>query len=1120
MSLTQLSIKRPIAILMLFAVLTILGLQGLFKMPAEQDPRIDFPFISVSTVYPGAGPGEIETLISKPIEDAVFSVNGIKNVTSVSQQGISIVAIEFQLGVDVDTAAADVRAKVDSVRRALPQAADVPLIGKFDTGSAPIMFLAVRSKSGRDSREIRDLCDRTIKDRLSQVAGVAAVNVIGGDKREIAIQLNRGKLDAIGLTVSDVVSAIRAQNLNLPAGRVTESVRDYAVRVVGEFKDASEIAELEFTVQLASGPKSIRLKDIAVVRDAARERTESASLAKRDESGKITESTDTVALSVQKISGGNTVDIARGIDKQIADAKVLLPADIEITTTSNQAKEVEENLLDVQHTLLIGAFLAVMIVYMFLHNLRGTMIVAIAIPASIVSTFLVMQALGFTLNSMTLLGLSLAVGILVDDSIVVLENIYKYLALGYPPDEAALKGRGEIGLAAITITLVDVVVFVPVAFMGGIVGQFFRSFGVTVAVATLFSLLVSFTLAPMLASKWYQQGFSDAPTGKFSRAFDAFFHNLSNKYRETLRWALLHRGTVIFIGNMALVNIILWMVAAGSGTPQAIKTAIPLVALQVVGGAVVFTINKIRGNKSAEPIVVGSIGAAITFVVCATSGAVGTPLGFRFAPGIDQSQVSLSVELPAGSSLARTNEALRNVEAAVRDIPEIDFIELTAGSTSTGGFESQTSSGSNFGQVRLILGEPIGNLDRIMFWKDTSKLRRKSDVDVAELVRARTKDIVGADVKTTEVSGFGGTAAPVQIIITGPELGELLERASAVKDVLLKTDGILTPDVSYKPSKPEVRIVLDRKRAADYGMTVQQVAGVLRDAIEGNIDSKLRIDGEQFDIRIQYQTLDRASVADVGNVIIGYRSGQSIRVRDIARIYEDRGPTKIDRRNRLRQVTVSAYLAPGKVIGNMQQAIDPEIAKINFGRATYSWGGEANTMAEEGVFMVSALLLAIGLVYILMAALFDNLLYPLVIMLSIPQALVGGLLGLLITGKPLSIIAMIGVIMLMGLVTKNAILLVDFTNNLRRQGMDRFEALLESGPARLRPILMTSLAQILGAWPVAAALGRGSEFRQPLGIVVMGGLILSGLLTLLVIPCTYILFDDISLLFSRKRRSS
>ncbi|MFY8053159.1 MAG: efflux RND transporter permease subunit, partial [Armatimonadaceae bacterium] len=910
-----------------------------------------------------------------------------------------------------------------------------------------------------------------------------------------------------------------AQNLNLPAGRVTESVRDYAVRVVGEFKDASEIAELEFTAQLPGGPKIIRLKDIAIVSDTARERTESASLAKRDKSGKITESTDTVTLSVQKISGGNTVNIARGIQKQLADAKALLPADIEITTTSNQAKEVEENLLDVQHTLLIGAVLAVLIVYLFLHNLRGTIIVAIAIPASIVSSFLVMQALGFTLNSMTLLGLSLAVGILVDDSIVVLENIYKFLALGYSPNEAALKGRGEIGLAALTITLVDVVVFVPVAFMGGIVGQFFRSFGITVAVATLFSLLVSFTLAPMLASKWYQQGFSDAPAGKFARAFDALFHSLSAKYRNTLSWALLHRGTVIFIGNMALVNIILWMVTAGSGR-SAVGTALPLVGIQVIGGALVFAVNRFRGNKSGEPLLVGSIGAAVTFLVCSVSGAVGTPLGFRFAPGIDQSLVSLSVELPAGSSLDRTNQVLQTVENAVRDIPEIDYIELTAGSTSTGGFESQTSSGSNFGQARLILREPIGNLDRIQFWKDSSHLRSKSDVEVAELVRARTKDIVGADVKTTEVSGFGGTAAPVQIIITGPDLSELLERASAVKEVLAKTDGILTPDVSYKPSKPEVRIVLDRRRAADYGMNVQQVAGVLRDAIEGNIESKLRVDGEQYDIRIQYQSLNRSSVADVGNVIVGYRNGQSIRVRDIARIYEDRGPTKIDRRNRLRQVTVSAYLAPGKVIGNMQQAIDPQLAKINFGRASYSWGGEANTLAEEGVFMITALLLAITLVYILMAALFDNLLYPLVIMLSIPQALVGGLLGLLITGKPLSIIAMIGVIMLMGLVTKNAILLVDYTNNLRREGKDRFEALLESGPARLRPILMTSLAQILGAWPVAAALGRGSEFRQPLGIVVMGGLILSGLLTLLVIPCTYILFDDISQFLSRKRKTA
>lgn len=1118
MSLTQLSIKRPIAICMLFAVLAVLGLQGLLRMPAEQDPRIDFPFISVSTGYAGAGPGEIETLISKPIEDSVSSVNGIKNVTSVSQQGISIVSIEFQLGTNIDTAAADVRAKVDAVRRVLPQSADVPLIGKFDTGSQPILFLAVRSSGGRNSREIRDISDKTIKDRISQVSGVAAVNIIGGDLREIQIKISRARLDALALTITDVASALSNQNLNLPAGRITESTRDYAVRVVGEFKDIREIQQLELSIPTPSGNQSIRLRDIADISDTSKERTTNASLAQRDPSGRILPSTDTVTIAIQKISGGNTVDIAHGVERQLDAAKALLPEDIQVTTTTNQAKEVEENLQDVQRTLVLGAVLAVLIVYLFLHNLRGTLIVALAIPTSIISTFLVMQLLGFTLNSMTLLGLSLAVGILVDDSIVVLENIYKFLSQGYTPEEAALKGRNEIGLAAVTITLVDVVVFVPVAFMGGIVGQYFRSFGITVAVATLFSLLVSFTLAPMLASRWYKQGYSEIPTTKFGRLFDHLFEKLSARYGMILKWSLEHRGTVMFIGNMALVNVILWIACAGSGK-DAIVTAIPAAGAQLAGGAIFSVIAKLRRKPPGESLLVGLIGSFVTMGLCLSSGMFGTPLGFRFAPGIDQSQVSLSVELPAGASLAKTNEILKQIEAEVRDLSEIDYIEMTAGSSSTGGFESQSSSGSNFGQVRLILHDPIGNLDRLLFWINHSKLRERTDVEVAELVRSRTKDIIGADIKTTEVSGFGGTAAPVQIILAGPDMSELAATANKVRDVLSATDGVITPDISYKASKPEVRIVLDRKRAADYALSVQTVASSVRDAIEGNTNTKLRVDGEQFDIRVQYDAVDRKSVVSVANVIVGYRAGNPVRVQDIATIFEDRGPTKIDRRNRMRQITVSAYLAPGRVIGNMQQVIAPKLSTIKFGKVAYSWGGEANTMAEEGVFLVSALLLSIGLVYMLMAALFNNLLYPLVIMLSIPQALVGGLLGLLITNKPVSIIAMIGVIMLMGLVTKNAILLVDYTNTLRERGRSTVDALLESGPARLRPILMTSLAQILGAWPVAAALGRGSEFRQPLGIVVMGGLILSGLLTLLVIPCTYTLLDDVTQILSRKKKA-
>ncbi len=1115
MGLTKIAINRPVAILMLIGALIVLGWQGLGKMPAEQDPRIDFPFVSVTTVYPGAGPGEIETLVSKPIEDSVSSVNGVKNVTSVSQQGVSVVAIEFQLGVDVDVAVADVRAKVDAARRSLPREVETPTIGKFDTASTPILFMTLRSTAGRPSREIREIAERTVKDQLGQVKGVAAVVVTGGDQREVQVRLNRSRLDAYGLTVSEVARAIQSQNLNVPSGNIREGNRDYAVRVIGEFEDPAEIRDLRLSFPSAGGfARQLRVSDIATVSDSVAERSANASLAERSGDSPLPTSTDTVSISIQKTSDGNTVETARGVKSQLERLKSILPSDLQITITTDQSVRVYENLHEVQVSLILGAVLAVLIVYLFLHNLRGTRIVALSIPTSIVATFLVMYSLGFTLNSMTLLGLSLAVGILVDDSIVVLENIYRHLAAGEPPREAALRGRGEIGLAAVTITLVDVVVFVPVAFMGGIVGQFFRSFGITVAVATLFSLLMSFTLAPMLASLWYRKGeYRECHHGIFG-SINRFYGRMENVYRRTLIWSLRHRGSVIYIGNMALVNVVLWMMSAGSGT-AGLRTGIMAAGIQVAGGVFVFAIHALRRRRSAEPLVTAGIGAMVSLSVATLAGIAGVPLGFRFAPGQDQSQVALSVELPAGSSLAATTRVLREIESKVSGISEIRYLETSAGQSATGGFGGTTSSGTNFGQVRLILGDRIGTLDRILFWTDTSALRKRSDTDIAEEVRGLVKTIAGADIRTTEVSGFGGSSAPVQIEIDGPDLDALVALARQVKQQLSGTPGILTPDISYKASKPEVQIRLDRTRAADYGLSVADVSQAVRNAIEGNVEAKFRQDGEEYDIRIQYDRLDRASVADVAQIVVGRRGRVPVRVRDVARIVEGRGPTKIDRKNRLRQVTVTAYLAPGKVIGNMQQIVDPKLRQLDWGKASYSWGGEANSLAEEGVFMVAALGLAVVLVYMLMAALFNNLLYPLVIMLSIPQALVGGLLGLLITGKPMSIIAMIGVIMLMGLVTKNAILLVDYTNTLRFRGWRREDALAEAGPTRLRPILMTSLAQILGALPIALALGRGSEFRQPLGIVVMGGLILSGLLTLLVIPCTYTWFDDLSVVVGR-----
>jgi HAE1 family hydrophobic/amphiphilic exporter-1 len=1120
---------------MLITALIVLGLQGLTRTPAELNPKVDFPFVSVFTTYQGTGPAEMETLVSKPIEDAVSSVSGVKNVTSVSQEGVSVVSIEFYLGTDLDVAASDVREKVDGVRRALPEDADAPTITKANTSSEPIMYLAMRSTAGRSTRDLRDIADNQVKDFLGQVPGVASVLISGGDVREINLALDKSRLDAYGLTVSDIAQAIRASNLNVPAGRVTEGNRDYSVRLVGEFETPQEIQSLrlQFPGKNGSPDRTLFVSDLGTVRDTIAERTESATLGERpDRNQPVPVSSDTVSLVIQKTSEGNTVQAAEGVKKQLETMKRVLPADLVFTTTTDQSQRVEENLEDVEVSLVLGALLAVSIVYLFLHNLRGTFIVALAIPTSIMATFLVMYSLGFTLNTMTLMGLSLAVGILVDDSIVVLENIYRHLQMGETPEEAALNGRQEIGLAAVTITLVDVVVFVPVAFMGGIVGQFFRSFGVTVAVATLFSLFVSFTLAPMLASRWYRKGENVEAHSGFFGAINRFLERVNHGYRRALVWALHHRGTVLFTGNLLLVLVILWMGNAGKG-PSSVGTGIGLAAILMTGAAVITLVNAFRNSRAPklapgqfrnsvyEPLVTAGLASVVAVVAMFLAGTVGKPLGFRFAPGQDQSQVALSVELPAGASLEATNRVLRQIEDRVREMPEVKFIETSAGASRAGGFRGGGQTGTQYGSIRLTLYDKMGNLDKVQFWKDRSHLRVKTDVMIAEEVRAKMKDIPGATIRASEVSGFNGSQAPVQIQLTGPNLNDLVSGAKKVQKALHETPGVLSPDISYKATKPEVQVILDRQRVADYGLSLQQAAQGLQDAIQGNTQAKFRDEstGEQYDIRVQYADLDRGSVADVGNVVIGARSGVPIRIADVARVIEGRGPTAIDRRNRQRQVTVSAYLAPGKVIGNMQQVIDPKIkalqAKGEFGKATYEWQGEANTMAEEGQYMVAALGLAVLLVYMLMAALFNNLLYPFIIMLTIPQALVGGLLGLLVSGISLSIIAMIGVIMLMGLVTKNAILLVDFTNTLRARGYRREDALTEAGPTRLRPILMTTLAQILGALPIALALGRGAEFRQPLGIVIIGGLLLSSLLTLLVIPCSYTVFDDISNWFGR-----
>ena len=1072
MGVTRLAINRPIAILMIVAAFFVLGIVSYLRLPAELNPKVDFPVVSVNTTYAGTNPQEMETLITKPIEDSISGVSGLKQIDSTSQSGVSVVRCTFYFGTNLDTAAADVRQKVDAVRKRLPINADSPSVAKQDNSSQPILYIAM--KGNRSPRDLRVLADNVVSERLQQAPDVSAVNVYGGEQREIRVGVRADRLAAYGVTIGQIATAINQSNQNISAGYIQTDKQYASIRFLGEFTSVNELRDLRIvlpgagTSSLSSGAaaptgngagsvstRSVRLADIADISDTTVERTQESTL-----DGK-----DSVTLAIQKTSDGNTLKATDGVKEQLIAVKKFIPADVSFVITRDDSTNVRDNLKDVVISLFIGAFLATFIVFLFLHNFRATIIVAIAIPVCIIATFLPIAAFGFTLNSLTLLGLSLAIGILIDDSIVVIENISRHMSLGQEPKEAALTGRGEIGLAALTLTAVDLVVFIPIAFMGGIIGEFFRSFGVSISVAVLISLFISFTLTPMLASRWFRKGESLESTGEggrgFSASFDRGYHRFQEFYRNILRSFLRHPWIVVAVGNVILII------------------------------AVVLIFPK---------------------------------LGFRFAPSQDQNQVSVVVQAPAGTSLNVTKSITDEIERRIRAEKSLDgdikYLQTSVGRDASGG-AGAGDTGTQYAQILVSLYDRAAPLDKLQFWhKYTGEntLRNEADADVAKKIRKLVKTIPGngssLKIQASEVNGFGGGGAPLTINMVGTDFTQLLDAAAQVKAVVDKTPGTYGSDLSFKASQPEVQVRLDRVRAAEYGLNVSEVATTVSTALQGDITAQFRDpkDANQYNIDVILSKQDRSSTFNVGNIPVGYQNGNPIPLGDVANITMGAGPTRVDRLNRLRQVSVTSYLLPGTQINNVRFKIDPQLKQLDsegkLGQVSYTWGGEAQTSADEFPYLIQAILLGVVLSYMLMAALFNNMLYPLSVMLTLPQALVGALAALLLTGTPFSLITAIGVIMLNGIATKNAILMVDYTNTLRARGYKRIDAILEAAPTRLRPILMTSFAIIGATLPTAAGIGRGAGFRQPLGITVVGGVIVSTFLTLLVIPSVYLLFDN------------
>lgn len=1123
MWLTNVSIRRPIFIIMFVLALVVLGLQSRSRMPQEYNPKVDLPYVTVVTTYAGAGPNEIETLISEPIEKAVTSSGNLKNVTSSSQDGISTVTLEFELGTDLEGAAADVRDKVSAIRAQLPKDADEPKILKLDIASMPIMTIGLEGPLS--PKEMRILADDVISDKLAKVGGVAAVNVSGGEERELSVSVDKNRLDAYGIGIDKIVTAIRGANLNVPAGSIKEGARDVSIRTVGEYKNADEIANTRIFIGGKNGkPDSvIRVGDVADVKDTVAEPDILTRL-----NGK-----PAVVFNVQKQSDANTVDVSDGIKKELKDVQPELPTGVSAVIAIDQSKFVKDALHDVNKSLLEGVLLVVIIVFLFLHTARATFIVAVAIPTSLMATFIPISSFGFTQNQMVLLALSLVVGILVDDSIVVLENIERHLRMREQPEEAALNGRSEIGLAAITITMVDIVVFLPIAFMGGIVGQFFRQFGVTVATATAFSLIMSFTLTPMLASKWmrseedkeaneeemrrrFREGRPtikdrvDYLAGLLFGVLETFLKGLDRKYRGVLEWALHNRFLTIVIGFMSLLVVFSMAIplptpAAGPAGKMMMMPRIFVAMLALVLAAIAMAID--RKSKMI------ALGFGVVMAIIALT--IYLPFGFGFFPTVDQGQFGITIRTAPGTSLAATDKVVKRVEAILEQLPEMKPVryEVSDGlfkhhtETQKGfymslvgtGSQSVMGGGSNGPQYAVISGKVVDK-----------KFRKRGLEDIVQWIAQRTAHVPGAEMISVAMTSGGGPGNNIQKEVQGQNMDNILEEAGRTAAVMSKAPGAVDVDISYKPSRPERRITVDRLRAAQLDMTVSQVALAARTAIDGDDTVKFRDSGTEYPIRVHYAMSERDKASDVESLIIGTKDGAPIYLNDVAQVKYDNSPTKIDRKNRQRVVYVTANLAQGADMGNVNQAIEAGLKKTPLvPGTTVGTGGSTQMMTESFGYMGSAMMLAILLVYMLMGALFESFLTPFVIMFSLPQAMVGGLLALLITGTSMSIVGMIGIIMLMGLVTKNAILLIDYTNTLMSRGKNRHDALLEAGPTRLRPILMTTFAMIGGMLPTALALSEGSETRAPMAITVIGGLILSTLLTLIVIPVTFTIVDDV-----------
>jgi HAE1 family hydrophobic/amphiphilic exporter-1 len=1022
MKLSELCVRRPVFATMLSVVLLVLGGVSFFRLGVDLRPNVDIPVVTVTTNLKGASPEEIETGVTRPIEEVVNTISGIDELRSVSREGVSTVTVRFLLERKSEEAAQDVRDKIATVVKRLPDGTDPPVVVKFDLDAAPVMTYAVTAK--RDPKELTRIADEWIKQRIESVDGVGAISIVGGRKRAVNLFVDPARLEAFSLTVPQLKGALEAQNLEIPGGRVDSGTREMVLRTMGRMATVADFGNL--IVANVSG-RPVFLKDVARVEDGEEE---PRSLARLD-------GVPSVNLVVQKQSGTNTIEVIRAVQAKVDTLRRILPPDVDVVPIRNQGTFILRSIHEVEFHLLLGALLTSLVVLAFMGDVRTTLIASVAIPTSIVGTFAAMRYLDFTLNNMTLLGLTLAVGIVIDDAIVVLENIFRHVEeKGEEPRSAAVKGTAEIGLAVSATTLSLVVIFLPVAFMSGQVGRMFRSYGITVAVAILISWFVSFTLTPMLSSR-----FLKAKHGKGGRGGEGGGDDGSGD-----------DGRKGFYGRVVLGSYL----------------------------------RLLRLSLKRRWIVVGAAA-----VVIASLYPLAGAIGKDFMPDDDQGEFEVWIRTPEGYTLSAVDGVFREVEAELRGLRGVTNLLTQIGGVA----EGDVTQGTIY--VRL---SDLGKRDFSQF-------------DVMRDARRLLKKYPTLNVSVQNIGGLGGgghRSSMMNFAVTGPDLGKLSEYGERITTALSGTKGFVDVDTTLSSRKPELRVEVDRKKAADLGVQIAHVASSLNVFVGGETVGKFKEGADQYDVWLRADLPYRGSAPAVENLPIPSSRAGKVRVRDVASLSRAMGPSQIDRTQRQRQLTVLANLDGTLPLGAATEKAKEVVKSLGMPpQYEVRFYGRSKTLNETLSNFMMALLLSVVFMYIVLAAQFESFLHPITIMLALPISIPFALLSLLFLGETLNIYSIMGLFVLFGIVKKNGILQVDYTNTLRAEGLGRDEAILEANAARLRPILMTTVTLIAAMVPIALGKGPGAASRASMAKVIIGGQALCLLLTLLLTPVAYSLFDDL-----------